>query len=343
MGIVAADKFVAYMMKGQVSWSEKSTLSAVLTGAGALDEQLTELRSSLSYFNGNNNSLRVTESSALALYNMCRDYVVTNGFFYNKALRPWEVDDTLLSNLDRNQSWIGWEFETGYVSAAARSEVVAHLWDNFSNTAFDSEGEGAAFGEYTFAPEEYSKYEAGTDQATVFMEYLSYNRRLCNCTSSTMIGTHVNFSIPGADNYITISAVLNHSLHYLSNAERASLFGRGQLYAGFFDQGNYVEGKLFRTTYNIERFKQYRAVGMRIVKLAEWINANVKYSTKYISNLYAILAGYQVTPLVEAVSDTNFCYEDLSDGGYVSGGPLNEDDYDYNDSDYPYDYEEDEY
>lgn len=218
----------------------------------------------------------VNREACITLLNQIRDYVVANGYLRSKMLRPWEVAD-IYSDLDRAEPWMGFEFETGYTSHAARSDVIAYTWDNFDNVCFDWEGEGDAPVEITFAPAEVSKFDNKTADAYQFMQYLSDNKTLTQLTEYSDIGTHVNISHPKLNtvNVEEAAAVLNNTIRKIGEDHKnfGDLFGREHLYGGFYSRvGNnngqsvaWLEGKLFRTTYDINQFDGYVDVSKALI------------------------------------------------------------------------------
>lgn len=215
-------------------------------------------------------SAPLNRAAALECYAAIRDYVRTRGYYGGKTLRPWEIDPGLYDRLDRSEPWWGFEFETGYRSNQARGHVVAHTWDNWDNMCFDAEGEGSAAVEITFAPQERSKFFDGTASALQFMQYLCANGNLTEKTSEEGVGTHLNVSVPGltSTNVSNVTNSMNMTLAAMPleldgiGDLRLHLFGRRRLYGGFFAQNRgggavWLEGKLFRTTYEIETFNRY--------------------------------------------------------------------------------------
>lgn len=208
-----------------------------------------------------------------------RDGLTHNGFFQGKILRPWEFDDNVYAKLDQDAVWWGWEFETGYTTHEERASVVGYTWDNFDNVTFDSEGEGLYPSEITFSPAEDYKFFGKEADAYKFVEYLTENRLGYNGGDNN-IGTHINISSPGMrKNRDTISPlvrVLNRTLAATPKKYFEELFGRGRLYGGFYEQMGWIEGKVFRTTYNVEQFERYVAVAAalsRVIRAAETVHA----------------------------------------------------------------------
>lgn len=243
---------------------------------------------------------RVDRASALAAYEKIRGYIRERGFLPGKFLRPWFVDKNIYAGLDRSQPWWGFEFETGYRSQEQRAEVIDHVWNTWNNVAFDSEGEGQAAVEITFAPQEMSKYLDGTADAFKFMEYLTGNPRTYRGQNES-VGTHINLSDPCMTprNVDAIATSLSRSIAALPTTipavgdVRLYMFGRSRIYGGFNgheEHGSvWVEGKLFRTTYDVEVFKRYLKV---CEGLTRCMHATVALGTNlavpFVNNLYEV-------------------------------------------------------
>lgn len=272
--------------------------------------------------------------SALRVFGLIKDYVRQYGALPGKYLRPWEIDPDIYASLDRKQAWWGFEFETGYVSKEARTAVIDYCWDNFNNVCFDTEGEGDWAVEITFAPEEKSKYESGEAQAIKFMQYLT-NNPLVNNTKAVNVGTHINLSSPklNAGNMRWAAWGLGRSVAALpvqmqdKANTREYMFGRRQLYGGFFtqqaDTSVWIEGKVFRTTYDIEQFKRYLKVCDGLTRcldaLCDVLGDKFRLigsNLPYVTNLYEVCFE-DASPVVERTG-----YEDDMDG-VRSGNAIN--------------------
>lgn len=210
--------------------------------------------------------VRLDEDSAKKLFADLRGYVREGGSM-GKTLRPWDFGDGIFANLDRNQPWWGFEFETGWRSQAARREAVDHVWDNYEGCMFDGEGEGDYQVEITFSPAEMRSYLNGTAPAYKFIEWVSEHPSLSYMGGENNVGTHLNMSDPRfkGGNVESLVRFLNRTLHFTVavNGQRKQLFGRETLYAGFFaNESNnganrWMEFKGFRTTYELDTFRRY--------------------------------------------------------------------------------------
>lgn len=226
----------------------------------------------------------VTAESVQRVMDSLRGYIMARGYFDGKYLRPWEVDQDMYSSLNRDEPWYGFEFETGYRSYEARSEMLAYTWDTWDNVAYDSEGEGNAAVEITFGPVERSRFLNGDAPALEFARYLASRSDLTMQSGTTGVGTHINISWPWltADNSVAMMRSLNAMISGLPNEVdgenvRLKMFGRASLYGGWYRQvrheGVWLEGKLFRTTYDADQFDNYMRTVEALNKCAEAVNA----------------------------------------------------------------------
>lgn len=296
----------------------------------------------------------VDRASALQVLDEIRAYLGDNGYLAGKYLRPWDVDKDLYGRLDRREPWWGFEFETGWTNVDTRKAAIYHTWDTWDNVVFDSEGEGSAV-EITFAPEEMSKYLDGTAQAYKFAEFLTGNPNTHRGAHDS-VGTHINISDPNLtnENVAEVAYKLNRTVAHLPlrNGDvdvRKLFFGRSSLYGGFFvGDGNatWIEGKLFRTTYNMDEFKRYITTCEALTKCMAALIADNRPNC-FVSNLYEMVTD-GADPVI--MDDVNRGPLDGGRGnGYINGGfardvfDLSNKDVDESDFDEYDDPDEDEY
>lgn len=248
----------------------------------------------------------------------------------SKGLRPYSYDD--LSTLNREQAWWGFEFECGFTSSEARAEAIEYAWEIADGVTFDAEGEGRHYSEITFLPSEESKFEDGTAPAYKFMQWCSDHPDACYNSGYSNVGTHLNVSHPKLDtsNVSAIAYSLNNSIHHLpyemegANV-RQTMFGRIRIYGGAYSRsgGNkrWIEVKLFRTTYDIEQFKNYIKSAKALTRCIDaLLAAGVTGSENrmYVANLYEVWKD-GAEPIV-ARSDS---YRGDSSGDWISHPPHN--------------------
>lgn len=266
MGIINTERFVEMYSKSKPVVLNAAGTSIQNYGSGIIGQVLASCPPTIKNVRPFTN---IDRESALQAFEYIRTYIKDNGWVGGKGLRPWFLDGELYKNLDRAEPWWGFEFETGYKSKDARSMVIDHCWDNFEGIAFDSEGEGNAAVEITFAPQERSKFIDGTAQALRFTQFLDANPKLINKTDNANVGTHINMSHPdlNADNLQSVCHGLTRTVGTLPRIVdgegdiRRKFFGRARLYGGFNAQQQngsiWIEGKLFRTTYKLAEFQRY--------------------------------------------------------------------------------------
>lgn len=252
MGTIHPDRFVELMQDKKQGVSLRQEITAAINaGPGALWHH------------------RNDRETLMRCYEQIKTYILDHGWVRNKHLRPWFIDPDFYKSLNRDEVWWGFEFETGYKSYADRGTAIEHVWDNYHGVCFDSEGEGAAAVEITFTPAEQSKFMDGTAPADSFMRWLSANRVLTQKTDANGVGTHINISAPGltTDNQAKVHAAMTltlaripHTIKGVGNA-RQFMFGRANLYGGWHSHNAgkdaWLEGKLFRTTYEYDVFRRY--------------------------------------------------------------------------------------
>lgn len=243
-------------------------------------------------------AVKADRESALEVQAALRNMLVVKQAQLHKQLRPWDVTTKALAHLDRREPWWGFEFETGWASQSARGAALAFTYDHLDGAMYDGEGEGNWQVEITFLPEEQSKYLNGTSTAHKFMQWMTNNPKLVYKGSGNNVGTHLNMSHPAIVSYeqaTDLASFLNRTLHHTVkvNGQRKLMFGREQLYAGFFPQyagGNaWVEFKGYRTAYTIGEFNQYLKSAAALQKCIDLYIENPQLCTqKCVTNLYDV-------------------------------------------------------
>ena len=312
MGIINQDRLVEIVEHG--SEQEKATMARHLHSASNTYRDFGESRwtgdlatTFNRLFPRTTTPVTFNRESALEVYGQIKEMAKRRGWFGGKAMRPWIIDRQLLDNLDRTQPWWGFEFECGFASEQQRSDVIEYVWDTWDGVTFDSEGEEYA-SEITFVPSELSTYEDGTAPALQFMQYINDNK-LGHNTGRSGVGTHLNLSLPEFSQYEVISRVssgLNNTLGVMpqNNTQgenlRLKLFGRSSLYGGFYPQERYIEGKLFRTTYNIDKFRTYLNTSRVITRCAQVLSAlpAMPGVVVYVNNFAEMCEDESVEPIL---------------------------------------------
>lgn len=229
--------------------------------------------------------------------------------YLHKGTRPWGVMD-VTKDLDPDQAWIGIEYETGYEHRDHYRNVVNYIWRASMHSVIDDEGCGFYPCEITFAPVNASDFNSAR---YIMDRFLKRNDKagigMADHHHLDMIGTHVNISTPSyraqpsiKDN---VGQIMGNSVDLMTPADQRELFGR-EPYGSMESLGTHIEGKLFDSTDDLETWKKYKKVMLRLADVVEYVAANyhkldLSYN-HYISNLDEILRG-NATP-EEAVFET---------------------------------------
>lgn len=196
-----------------------------------------------------------------------------------KTLRPWGIVD-MSAKLDENKPWIGWEIETGWNNSAARNRVMAKFLNENHHVAVDNEGPeyGA---ELTWAPANNGEYEGKHPLLFVCDVAAGEGENRYEHEAFEHVGTHVNVSTPSSRklNDVQMDSVANALnlalVDEFSFDDFENVFGRGEMYGGFFDQRKWIEGKLFNTTYDADEAKGYMLVAKRLAGAIETLASYV--------------------------------------------------------------------
>lgn len=255
---------------------------------------------------------------------------VAEGWFMEwKSFRPWVVVD-VTAKLDPTKAWIGWEIETGWLSHDDRRNAITLMQERYEYSCTDQEGFGAYQVELTFSPRTPEAYEGRGTPAhpLLFVAGLDGEQQH---EAYDQVGTHVNVSTPAfrvLDGAACerVASALNYGLKGMTGKDKEVLFGRENLYGGFFVQPyvgyeevieagttRWLEGKLFNSTYDKEQAREYIKTGNRIAELVELVCAVVVDKDKHfgITNMAAFLQYRTDTP------------QFVTGVGYVEGAAVN--------------------
>ena len=201
-------------------------------------------------------------------YDLNRHYSINVG----KFARPWHVVDKLRNfRPPQGDYGIGVEVEYGFNSHSDATDVVMHI-KNWRHIAVDKEGWPNGI-ETTFAPTLYSKMNKKS-QCFRYLDYLRANLgKVHPHDPSSTIGTHVNVSA-----HERLSSARCHrvrsTIEYMGHATKERFFGRPQPYgAGVVRPTtgghNYIEWKLFNSTTDSKKLREYINVAVSLTKLVE--------------------------------------------------------------------------
>lgn len=256
------------------------------------------------------------------LIGLLHESLIEGNFAEWKAFRPWNVVD-LTANLDPTKAWVGWEVETGWQTPDARSTQIERFLNSWDYVCVDDEG--PSYGcEFTWSPKEADFYDEDKHPLLFFTDN---NDLHFEHEPEWHVGTHINISTPSSREdgrgLALACAVFNRSLKEMSFSDKEELFGRGDLYAGFFTQKSWVEGKLFNSTYDEAQARHYIRVGQRLTELMEHICASALASGEFglfgstITNFANYLRGVDTEIKIS-----------WANGSYLDGDMLEEDEYD---------------
>ena len=214
-----------------------------------------------------------------------------------KWYRPWEVVPKWKEfSSPVGDYGIGVEVEMGFVSLEAASTIVASI-QNWKHIAVDVEG-GANPIEATFPPFLYSKLSSRVQP----MRYLSLLRKnedlVYKHSNDRMVGIHINVSKGGVRfSHNRINALCNLLEDLFSSDseygdgrdydERADKYFGRKPYGYAYDQGKYIEFKLFNSTTCGKALRRYINIA---VSLTDLIASNETINEDSV--LAALEAGY---------------------------------------------------
>lgn len=207
--------------------------------------------------------------------------------WHPKINRPWDFVP-LHASLDPEQTWIGWEWETGFRSPDMTNEeahrhVMQHLWDEYDYIAVDGEGIGEFPCEITMPPQNMSEYEAGTAYFQRLLRYLG-SQNITQHGTDSGVGTHANIStstiresstgdVSRAIKVIN-SAIMNMPEHMLYRLFNRYPYGHGYLRTNAGQK--WIEWKLFMSVSDPDVVQQYINTASRLADAVDLvINNNI--------------------------------------------------------------------
>lgn len=190
---------------------------------------------------------------------------------YGKWTRPWEVVPELRNyRPPAGDFGVGIEVEMGFKSKAD-AQYIARKIKNWRYITLDFEG-GEHPIEATFPPVNYSRFNKNS-QAMRYLKILNKEKdRVEEHFLEDSVGTHVNVSSGDVPN-ISGTKIQNISniLIHLTDEQKYKYFGRrpyGYGYVMNTDGGaTYVEWKLFNSTIDVKRLRQYVDVAVALTAL----------------------------------------------------------------------------
>ena len=189
-----------------------------------------------------------------------------DAIYLGKWFRPWEIVPSLANfRAPDGEYAVGVEVEMGFTSREA-SRNIAQTIQHWKHIALDYEG-GTYPIEATFPPVLYSKY-GPKSQASRYLKLLAApNSGVAQHSAGALIGTHVNVSKGGARIDRNRLYDLSAGIALLTASEKAKYFGRGSPYGYAYNQGDYVEFKMFNSTTDWKKLRRYVDVAVALATL----------------------------------------------------------------------------
>jgi hypothetical protein len=207
--------------------------------------------------------------------------ICEQNMYVSKWMRPWNVVPKLRNFRPAEGDYgVGVEVELGFETLEASRTVAKHV-RRWQYITLDYEG-GANPIELTFPPIPYSKLGKNS-QVMRYLSYLSANRQLVrpHPVDGGHVGTHVNVScghMPLIDygRLESVNGWLRHITGFMMNGftaeQRAAsikYFGRKPYGLGnMLETGRkWIEWKLFNSTIDPARFRQYADIAVSLTRL----------------------------------------------------------------------------
>lgn len=181
-----------------------------------------------------------------------------------KWLRPWEVVPSLANfKAPVGDYAIGVEVEKGFRNKAAVIKI-ANVIKDWKYITLDNEGGNYPL-EVTFPPVLLSKFSKRS-QAARYMAVLQEHKDLIE-TDLINVGCHINVSKGGVSCYSEfVVEEISDIIRDLYWEDNYKYFGRNP-YGYIYDQGKYLEFKLFNTTEDYATLKRYINIAVALTDL----------------------------------------------------------------------------
>lgn len=198
----------------------------------------------------------------------------------NKVNRPWVIVD-FSQHLPANESWLGWEIETGLRDQQDFDTVLDHVWHNYMHNTIDREGYGAFMAELSFRPTAVSEYDGENDDVTKLYKWFDEKglaMHLPPAGSLEQVGTHVNISTPSLRarpwSINRLALLFRDASHDVNAARNIAAFGRVPYASRVYGRGVYgvlnrLEFKVFKSTRDSVRVQEYIRTAKRIAEVVE--------------------------------------------------------------------------
>lgn len=182
-----------------------------------------------------------------------------------KWYRPWDVVPALRDWAPPvGEFGIGIEVELGF-NTIEDARTVASKVKNWRHITLDFEG-GTHPIEATFPPMLYNKF-GPRSQACRYLKLVAELNGYRRHAEGHCVGTHVNVS-KGGHRFSEYNVDdVNDMLQRLTEGEKAKYFGRSRPYGYGNTSGKFVEWKLFNSTTDWKRLRQYVDVAVELTEL----------------------------------------------------------------------------
>lgn len=190
-----------------------------------------------------------------------------DALYIGKWYRPWDVVPKLRTFAAPNGQYaVGVEIELGFTSRNA-AMAVAEFLSNWRHVALDYEG-GTNPIEATFPPSLYSKF-GPRSQPVRYLKWLKDNEHLvASHREDALVGIHVNVSRGHSPINDERLRMVNMLMDSLSDNNKRKYFGRTRPYRyGNSGSGRFIEFKMFNSTTDWKRLRQYVDIGVAVADL----------------------------------------------------------------------------
>lgn len=201
------------------------------------------------------------------------DVVVGSRHVY-KWFRPWDINRGCVPTPGPGDFTIGLEMERRFndVWGAGRAAAWAA---RLRRVALDTEGQPRQL-ELTFPPILYSSYlkNPGRSQWERYAAYLAEHPS--EHRDAQFMGTHINVGMGSRPNSAEVgrldivlyrTAGGHAGAESWSNEDRVTLFGRAQPYGFIYNQGTFLEYKMFQTVADPKALRKYIKVAVELTRI----------------------------------------------------------------------------